>query len=124
MLPPSAPPTLKRTWNQQGQPGKDAFDFVRYTASRNTHSDNVRDDGVRSYESISLCDAGDRLLFGDACRQDPAVPNMLMQQGEPDLLPDDGWVAFVQVDQSARVRNAIFAQAEAECADSAAPFTH
>lgn len=109
------------SWNQQG---RDAVEFARYRATRNSHTDNIVGDS-RVYSSTSLCDPGDRLLYATtSIAQDPAHPNELVQQGEPDLLADDGWTVLVRVHPDAQVENAIFAQTEAWCADSADPFDH
>ena len=111
------------TWNEHGQDGQDAFEFVRYEGTRRTTTNNIVGD-ARVYSSTVLCDEGDKLLFGDASfAQDPAFPNQDMDEGFTDLAPD-GWSALVRVHPDARVPNAIFAQAEAFCADSAAPFDH
>jgi hypothetical protein len=106
-------------WNQEG---RDLSDFTVYEADRTSTTNNIVA-GDRVYTNTALCDAGDRLLWGNThIAQDPAFPNQEMNFGEPNALADDGWTVLIRVHPDAQVPNAIFAQVTAQCADTAAPF--
>ena len=125
-------------WNQRGIPGtpgddgkdgtngKDAFEFARYTATAKSTQNSVNTgNDIRTYRVQSLCDEGDALLYGHVqFFHNPTDGNYEEDSGA--IFPNgrEGWEASTLVYQGVQVEGGIFNDAQAYCADSAAPFDH